>query len=222
VLLVGHAVWAYVIARSLSSVLNVRINPYLVMLLGMVPDVDILLQEYIRHRSITHSIIFWSIAFIPFFIVYRKRSIPYFTAVVQHIMLGDVIVASTNILWPLRYDVGMGYSLLSPFNIIMESIGMGIAVLLILRYDRIIIARNVNNTQGLIVIIPLLGSMLYLFASDDLLLFLDHIIGIGNFKGIIRGDDGAVIVVIMMHVSLTILLSVSIMQGMRALLARAH
>ncbi|MEM1959186.1 MAG: metal-dependent hydrolase [Candidatus Nitrosocaldus sp.] len=221
-LLVGHAVWAYVIARSLSSVLNVRINPYLVMLLGMVPDVDILLQEYIRHRSITHSIIFWSIAFIPFFIVYRKRSIPYFTAVVQHIMLGDVIVASTNILWPLRYDVGMGYSLLSPFNIIMESIGMGIAVLLILRYDRIIIARNVNNTQGLIVIIPLLGSMLYLFASDDLLLFLDHIIGIGNFKGIIRGDDGAVIVVIMMHVSLTILLSVSIMQGMRALLARAH
>ncbi|MEM1951289.1 MAG: metal-dependent hydrolase [Candidatus Nitrosocaldus sp.] len=221
-LLVGHAVWAYVIARSLSSVLNIRINPYLVMLLGMVPDVDILLQEYIRHRSITHSIIFWSIAFIPFFIVYRKRSIPYFTAVVQHIMLGDVIVASTNILWPLRYDVGMGYSLLSPFNIIMESIGMGIAVLLILRYDRIIIARNVNNTQGLIVIIPLLGSMLYLFASDDLLLFLDHIIGIGNFKGIIRGDDGAVIVVIMMHVSLTILLSVSIMQGMRALLARAH
>ncbi|MEM0442303.1 MAG: metal-dependent hydrolase [Candidatus Nitrosocaldus sp.] len=221
-LLVGHAVWAYVIARSLSSVLNVRINPYLVMLLGMVPDVDILLQEYIRHRSITHSIIFWSIAFIPFFIVYRKRSIPYFTAVVQHIMLGDVIVASTNILWPLRYDVGMGYSLLSPFNIIMESIGMGIAVLLILRYDRIIIARNVNNTQGLIVIIPLLGSMLYLFASDDLLLFLDHIIGIGNFKGIIRGDDGAVIVVIMMHVSLTILLSVSILQGMRALLARAH
>ncbi|MEM4364781.1 MAG: metal-dependent hydrolase [Candidatus Nitrosocaldus sp.] len=221
-LLVGHAVWAYVIARSLSSVLNVRINPYLVMLLGMVPDVDILLQEYIRHRSITHSIIFWSIAFIPFFIVYRKRSIPYFTAVVQHIILGDVIVASTNILWPLRYDVGMGYSLLSPFNIIMESIGMGIAVLLILRYDRIIIARNVNNTQGLIVIIPLLGSMLYLFASDDLLLFLDHIIGIGNFKGIIRGDDGAVIVVIMMHVSLTILLSVSIMQGMRALLARAH
>ncbi|MEM4611944.1 MAG: metal-dependent hydrolase [Candidatus Nitrosocaldus sp.] len=221
-LLVGHAVWAYVIARSLSSVLNVRINPYLVMLLGMVPDVDILLQEYIRHRSITHSIIFWNIAFIPFFIVYRKRSIPYFTAVVQHIMLGDVIVASTNILWPLRYDVGMGYSLLSPFNIIMESIGMGIAVLLILRYDRIIIARNVNNTQGLIVIIPLLGSMLYLFASDDLLLFLDHIIGIGNFKGIIRGDDGAVIVVIMMHVSLTILLSVSIMQGMRALLARAH
>ncbi|MEM0364081.1 MAG: metal-dependent hydrolase [Candidatus Nitrosocaldus sp.] len=221
-LLVGHAVWAYVIARSLSSVLNVRINPYLVMLLGMVPDVDILLQEYIRHRSITHSIIFWSIAFIPFFIVYRKRSIPYFTAVVQHIMLGDVIVASTNILWPLRYDVGMGYSLLSPFNIIMESIGMGIAVLLILRYDRIIIARNVNNTQGLIVIIPLLGSMLYLFASDDLLLFLDHIIGIGNFKGIIRGDDGAVIVVIMMHVSLTILLSVSILQGMRALLARTH
>lgn len=221
-LLVGHAVWAYVIARSLSSVLNVRINPYLVMLLGMVPDVDILLQEYIRHRSITHSIIFWNIAFIPFFIVYRKRSIPYFTAVVQHIMLGDVIVASTNILWPLRYDVGMGYSLLSPFNIIMESIGMGIAVLLILRYDRIIIARNVNNTQGLIVIIPLLGSMLYLFASDDLLLFLDHIIGIGNFKGIIRGDDGAVIVVIMMHVSLTILLSVSILQGMRALLARAH
>ncbi|MEM4277595.1 MAG: metal-dependent hydrolase, partial [Candidatus Nitrosocaldus sp.] len=193
--LVGHAAWAYVISRSLASVLRVRINPYIVMLLGMVPDADILLQEYIRHRSLTHSIIFWSIIFIPFFIIYRKRSIPYFIAVIQHIMLGDVIVASTNVLWPWKYEMGMGFSLLSPLNIVMESIGLGLALLLIIKYDRVIIARSRGNILGLVVILPLLGSMLYLFTTNGLF-FLDHIIGSSiNTKGmIIRGSQDMIVV----------------------------
>lgn len=221
--LVGHAVWAYIVSRSLASALNVKINPYLVMLLGMIPDVDILLQEYIRHRSVTHSILFWGIAFIPFFVIYRKRSIPYFTAVIQHIMLGDVIVASTNVLWPLKYEIGMGYNLLSPFNLAMESIGMGIAVLLILRYDKAMIARSKSNILGLVVILPLIGSMLYLFTANGLL-FLDHILGIGNInpKSMIKGSSEVVTVVVILHASLAILLSASILQGMRALLARTH
>ncbi|MEM0367168.1 MAG: metal-dependent hydrolase [Candidatus Nitrosocaldus sp.] len=221
--LVGHAAWAYVISRSLASVLRVRINPYIVMLLGMVPDADILLQEYIRHRSLTHSIIFWSIIFIPFFIIYRKRSIPYFIAVIQHIMLGDVIVASTNVLWPWKYEMGMGFSLLSPLNIVMESIGLGLALLLIIKYDRVIIARSRGNILGLVVILPLLGSMLYLFTTNGLF-FLDHIIGSSiNTKGmIIRGSQDMIVVAMILHASFSILLSVSILQGMRALLTRMH
>ncbi|MEM0029881.1 MAG: metal-dependent hydrolase [Candidatus Nitrosocaldus sp.] len=221
--LVGHAAWAYVISRSLASVLRVRINPYIVMLLGMVPDADILLQEYIRHRSLTHSIIFWSIIFIPFFIIYRKRSIPYFIAVIQHIMLGDVIVASTNVLWPWKYEMGMGFSLLSPLNIVMESIGLGLALLLIIKYDRVIIARSRGNILGLVVILPLLGSMLYLFTTNGLF-FLDHIIGSSiNTKGmIIRGSQDMIVVAMILHASFSILLSVSILQGMRALLTSMH
>jgi membrane-bound metal-dependent hydrolase YbcI (DUF457 family) len=222
VLLVGHAAWAYVISRSLASVLNVKINPYLVMLLGMVPDADILLQEYIKHRSVTHSMLFWGIVFIPFFIAYRKRSIPYFMAVVQHIMLGDVIVASTNLIWPWRYEIGMGYSALSPLNMAMESIGLGLALLLTIKYDRFIITRNRCNILGLVVILPLLGSMLYLFTANGLL-FLDHIIGSNiSAKNMIRGSNDMMFVAMILHVSFSILLSISILQGMYALIARIH
>lgn len=219
-LLVGHAAWAYVISRSLASALNVKINPYLVMLLGMVPDADILFQEYIKHRSVTHSMLFWGIVFIPFFIAYRKRSIPYFIAVVQHIMLGDVIVASTNLLWPWRYEIGMGYSALSPLNMAMESIGLGLALLLIIKYDRFIITRSMCNILGLVVILPLLGSILYIFTTNGLL-FLDHIIGSNiSAKGMIRGSNDMMFVAMILHVSFSILLSISILQGMHALLAR--
>ncbi len=219
--LVGHAAWAYIISRSLASLLRVRINPYLVMLLGMVPDVDILLQEYIKHRSVTHSILFWGIVFIPFLIIYRKRSIPYFVAIIQHIMLGDVIVASTNVLWPWRYEIGMGYDLLSPMNIVVESIALGLAVLLIIKYDKAILTRSRGNILGLVVMLPLLGSILYLFTTDGLL-FFDHIIGSNINKGIIRGREDMISIAIILHVSFSLLLSISIIQGMRALLARIH
>ncbi|MFN4336072.1 MAG: metal-dependent hydrolase [Candidatus Nitrosocaldus sp.] len=220
--LVGHAAWAYVISRSLASLLRVRINPYLVMLLGMVPDADILLQEYIKHRSVTHSIVFWGIIFIPFLIIYRKRSIPYLVAVIQHIMLGDVIVASTNVLWPWRYEIGMGYNLLSPINIVIESTGLGLALLFIIKYDRIIITRSGGNILGLVVILPFLGSILYLFTTNGLP-FFDHIIGSNiNAKGMIRGKEDMIAVAIILHISFSLLLSVSILQGMRALLARIH
>ncbi|MCS7140974.1 MAG: metal-dependent hydrolase [Candidatus Nitrosocaldus sp.] len=222
--LVGHAAWAYVISRPLASVLRVKINPYLVMLLGMIPDVDILLQEYIKHRSVTHSVLFWGIAFIPLFIMYRRRSIPYFAAVIQHIIFGDVVVASTNILWPLRFQVGMGNSLLSPLNIAMEFIGMGMALLLILRYDKAMVAMNSRNILGMVVMLPLIGSMFYLFTTDGLL-FLDHILGIGGIssKSIIRGVYDAIdILAIVLHISFAALLSASVLQGLRALLVRMH
>lgn len=191
------------------------------MLLGMVPDVDILLQEYIKHRSVTHSILFWGIVFIPFLIIYRKRSIPYFVAIIQHIMLGDVIVASTNVLWPWRYEIGMGYDLLSPMNIVVESIALGLAVLLIIKYDKAILTRSRGNILGLVVMLPLLGSILYLFTTDGLL-FFDHIIGSNINKGIIRGREDMISIAIILHVSFSLLLSISIIQGMRALLARIH
>jgi len=84
-LLVGHMCWGFVTGRMASSLLHVSTNPYLLLLIAAIPDIDLLLGVFgIKHRTWTHSIILWSLLFLPFFVIYRKSSIPYFVAAVQH------------------------------------------------------------------------------------------------------------------------------------------
>jgi membrane-bound metal-dependent hydrolase YbcI (DUF457 family) len=118
-----------------GRLLGTHPNFYLLLLLGMLPDVDLMLGILdVQHRTLTHSLVFWSAAFVPFFIKFRRVAIPYFVAVTQHILLGDLVVGRTNILWPLS-DVrpGLGLSLLSPVTIALEAIGLALLVLLAIR-----------------------------------------------------------------------------------------
>lgn len=101
----------------------------------MLPDVDLLLGVIdIQHRTLTHSVIFWSIAFAPVFLRYRRVAIPYFIAVIQHILFGDLIVGRTSILWPLTdFRPGLGLSILSPISLALEAIGLAVLFMLIIR-----------------------------------------------------------------------------------------
>jgi hypothetical protein len=96
------------------------------MLAGMLPDIDLLLSIFgIPHRTLTHSIIFWSVLFVPFFVKYRMAAIPYFVAVGSHIFFGDLIVGRTAFLWPwTEFVSGMGLSPFSPINLVLEAIGL--------------------------------------------------------------------------------------------------
>ncbi len=162
--LAGHGAWGYVLTMVVARLLGVKstFNPYLAILLAMLPDADILLYELgIRHRSITHSIILWAILFTPFFIIYRRRSIPYFLAAVQHIMLGDIIVGSTKVLWPLGYELGLRLPLTSSINIAVEFLGIAIMITLTLKYG--IDRRSSALLLSIVTLIPILGSLAYLF-----------------------------------------------------------
>ena len=92
----------------------------------MLPDIDLLLSLFgIPHRTLTHSIIFWSVLFVPFFVKYRTAAIPYFVALCSHILFGDLIVGRTAFLWPWTGFVpGMGLSPFSPVNLVLEAIGL--------------------------------------------------------------------------------------------------
>ena len=137
--LLGHACWAYLTARLVSHPLGLRPNLYLLLILGMLPDIDLLLGSLnIEHRTLTHSIIFWSLVFIPFFAKYRKVALPYFVAAIQHILMGDLIVGRTNILWPLAdFKIGLGFPILSPLNLLLEASGLILfTALMVLGKDR--------------------------------------------------------------------------------------
>lgn len=70
---------------------------------SVLPDVDLLLR-FLTHRGPTHSIITITVLMIPFFVVYGKKAIPYYTAILSHILIGDFFTGGIQLFWPLSHS----------------------------------------------------------------------------------------------------------------------
>ena len=75
-------------------------NLPLLLAASVLPDVDLILR-FLMHRGPTHSLITITAAMIPFFIVCRKQAIPYYSALLSHIFIGDFFTGGAQIFWPL-------------------------------------------------------------------------------------------------------------------------
>jgi len=62
---------------------------------------DLIFSSFLFHRGPTHSIVAITVLMIPFFIIYRKKSIPYFAALLSHILIGDLFTGGIELFWPL-------------------------------------------------------------------------------------------------------------------------
>ncbi len=221
---VGHMCWAYITAKSCSSVLRVRVNPYIILILGALPDIDLLLVTYgLDHRTITHSIVFWSILFIPIFFKYRKRSIPYFIAPIQHILFGDFIVGKNNPLWPIAdLHLGLRLHLISIENIALEAAGLAIFLIWVnLNHDRHIFF-NINRRSllSIVTLVPLVAFLLFSY-QDSVLILTDN--GSSSYfeKAMTMMISSKLFpIVTLMHLILAAFLSISLVQGSRALLSQ--
>jgi len=95
---------AYLLGKGSSKALGTNINIPTLLVLSILPDIDII-YDFLTgseiHRGPTHSILFAVLVFIPFFIVYRKKAVPYFLALLSHAIIGDFIVGGKlELLWP--------------------------------------------------------------------------------------------------------------------------
>lgn len=120
--LVGHAILALLISFGISKKFKITgVSFALVMLIACLPDIDILLQAagITAHKTYTHSVIL-SLTVVPsaIFAIARWRKVSsgaavvYSVAYIQHIMIGDVAVGGTNMLYPfgtLLVGTGIGY-----------------------------------------------------------------------------------------------------------------
>ena len=125
----GHMVWGYVTARATSSLTRTRLIMPLILFVSVLPDVDIFLEPFgIRHLTLTHTIIFWVVLFMPVFAYFGfRKTLPYFFALLQHFLLGDVFIGSLPFLWPLTADrFGLGFGLTSGMNLFVEGFGLAI------------------------------------------------------------------------------------------------
>lgn len=120
--LVGHAIIAFLLAFGISRQFKIDgISFALVMIIACLPDIDIVFQAagITSHKTYTHSIIL-SLVVVPsiIFAISRWRRVPagtafvYSLAYISHIVIGDIVVGGTNILYPfgnVLIGTGVGY-----------------------------------------------------------------------------------------------------------------
>jgi len=100
---VGHLALGYLTGKATSKPLRENIDIPLLFLASIIPDVDLLIPSL--HRGPTHSLVVYALFFIPFFILFGKKTIIYFVALSQHALLGDFLATGgmmgVQLLWPL-------------------------------------------------------------------------------------------------------------------------
>jgi membrane-bound metal-dependent hydrolase YbcI (DUF457 family) len=128
---VGHMSIAYLLGRGSGKALREKVNIPLLMVLSILPDVDIIYDFLTKsdiHRGPTHSVIAATLVFIPVFIIYRKKAIPYFLALISHPLIGDFLIGGKlQLFWPIStnqyglHESGSYFiDINSPFNITLE------------------------------------------------------------------------------------------------------
>jgi membrane-bound metal-dependent hydrolase YbcI (DUF457 family) len=161
---------AYLLGKGSSKALGVKSNVALLMVLSILPDIDIVFDFLTGsqiHRGPTHSIVVATIAFIPIFIIYRKKALPYFLALISHSMIGDFLIGGNlRLFWPLStaqfgiHELGSVYiDIFSPINIALELILFVSAMFVLYKSAdwKVFLKRDKTN---LVLIIPIATVLL--------------------------------------------------------------
>lgn len=95
---VGHIALGYLVGRAFNR--GKTINIPLIWTLSLLPDIDLLIPS-LPHRGPTHSLIVPLIVFVPIFLAYKWKAVPYIAALATHTIVGDMFTkGGVQILWP--------------------------------------------------------------------------------------------------------------------------
>jgi hypothetical protein len=108
-----------------------------------------------------------ALAFIPIFIIFRKKAIPYFLALISHPLIGDFLIGGKlQLFWPLStneyglHELGGPFiSIFSPVNIALEVTLFVIATLILYKTGDWKVFFSSNKTN-LVLIIPIATVLL--------------------------------------------------------------
>jgi hypothetical protein len=168
---VGHMALAYLLGKGSAKPLKVNLNIPLIIVLSIIPDLDIIFFNEL-HRGPTHSIITALLVFIPFFVIYRQKAVPYFLALASHSLIGDFFIGGHIMLfWPLSSNLYGNYwfyiKIWDPINITLEWTLFAISTVIMFRNNDIF-AFFQNNKSNLVLAIPIATVLLPTFVSYPL------------------------------------------------------
>ncbi len=163
---VGHLALGYLIGRTSGKLLKLRVNPPLLFLASIMPDVDLFIPG-VEHRGPTHSILLTILVFIPIFIYSRKKGISYFLALAQHALIGDYLAGGgVQLLWPLNplFYYNLTLQMASLLNILLEWTFFLVCFIVMIRtMDAWTLLQP--HRSNLILSVPLLAVLLPTFLS---------------------------------------------------------
>lgn len=120
---VGHLALGYLTGKATSKVLGVDMNIPLLFFTSIVADADLLIP-FLEHRGPTHSLVIYALIFLPFAMVFGKKSIVYFVSLFSHALLGDLVATGgmqgVQILWPLSSSWYVGIYIPLLFDVYLE------------------------------------------------------------------------------------------------------
>ena len=181
---VGHFALGYLVGKLGSKFLNVPINLPLLFLASVFPDVDIMVP-FLVHRGPLHSVLVLCLLFVPLFLVYGKRAVPYFFALISHSLIGDYLTGDLQLLWPVSSSLyGLTIGIESLFNIGLEWLLFAVSVVVMFKTKdlQLLFQRDSSN---LILIIPLMTVLLPALLTFPLyiplVLFVPHVFYLGVF-----------------------------------------
>jgi hypothetical protein len=205
----GHMTWAYVWGQMSAGRRSEKLFIPAVLVLGILPDIDLLLRRFgVAHHTFTHSFFFWLVVFVPFFVVFRQRSFPYFVAVVQHFAFGDFIVGSVTILWPFStMFFGLNIALVSVLDVALEVAGLLLAAgIVCFNGDlRRLLSVDTRNVSMFLPFLALLASILVVAVDYTMAPLVAYI----SFR------DQSLATMLLAHMILAVFLAVSTVQGLR-------
>ena len=212
----GHMAWAYVWAMLAWALIPGvkrcgKLFVPVIFVLGILPDSDLLLGSFgIVHRTVTHSFLFWILLFIPVFVVFRLKAIPYFVAVIQHFAFGDFFMGKAMVFWPFSPKfVGLGFGMPSLVDVALETVGLLLAVAILIYVGDLKRLFSVNK-QNVFMVLPLLALLI------SAVFFGLHWSSINSLITYIMSND-LLVVLALGHIVLFVLFAISALQGLRAL-----
>ena len=202
--------WAYVWAVLFAGKRWGKLFIPAVLMLGVMPDVDLLLRGFgVAHHTFTHSLFFWFVFFAPFSAVYRRKSIPYLVAVVQHFAFGDFLVGEVMIFWPFSASYfGFDTAMVSVLDVALETAGLLLAAgIMFFNGDlRRLLSVDMRNIPMFLPLLALVTSMLFFAVDVPIIPLVAYIWSSPLFATIVLA-----------HIVLVIFLAASAAQGLRRL-----
>jgi hypothetical protein len=113
VYLLGHMALGYLFAWVVAKGRKQKLVLWAAFTAGIVPDYDILFSPLgLVHHTYTHSLVLWAPVMVAL-VYWRRGSLPYVVAILQHMVVGDFLVGKVPFFLPLS-NVSLGLNLGMP------------------------------------------------------------------------------------------------------------
>lgn len=120
---IGHCALGYLTGKACSHFLNVKINLPLLLAFSVLPDIDMILQNFfpLLHRGPTHSLVLLSLIALPFMAVNAKATSPYLIGLLSHSLIGDLFAGGVYLFWPITTELVGFFDLEAIFSVVAWS-----------------------------------------------------------------------------------------------------